>query len=364
MLDLRCRLYLAIAVELAGLLRQLASDGSLGAVYVRVVVEAQDAAVRRRTVSNRGVNGSVVHPAASASLMGEDIGLSMGDDQKTKGSIGISELPVDELIHYGCELGLKLSQKMGHGELLRKVRDRQELLLDMDREAILDIAVWARYPVRASASKEELAKLIASITKMDFEGLSDPGLKALAQLREVTVREDESRPLIEAKLKDAEPFMERMRRRRRELMGNMVSKIIIGSGQDDEKTYRFLPEEGANAPLKQHIAQGGVVGGIARTLRSVADDYVYEKLDEIEARIDKKLDEIDRRLEEWRDREIANRLKIIKITLVASVLVALLSLGYNALKHKPTPDNDVKAPTETAPEVRWIDPCSERELWV
>jgi hypothetical protein len=64
----------------------------------------------------------------------------------------------------------------------------------------------------------------------------------------------------------------------------------------------------------------------------VADDYVRQKLDEIEARIDKKLDEIDHRLGEWRDKEIANRLRIIKITLVASVVVAVLSLGYNYVR--------------------------------
>lgn len=292
--------------------------------------------------------------------------MNKADDQQTKGSIGISELPVDELIHYGQELGLKLSPKMGHGELLRKVRDRQELLLELDREAMLDIAVWARHPVRASASKEELAKLIASVPKMDFEGLSDPGLIALARLRSVPVRDDEQRQLIEARLKDAEPFMDRMRRRRREMVGNMVSKVVSGSSQQDEETYRFLPEDDAGTNLKQQITQGGVVGGIARTLRSVADDYVYEKLDEIEARIDKKLDEIDRRLEEWRDREVANRLKLIKLSLVAAVLVALLSLGYEALKSEPSNDTDTPAiePVEPSPEARLVAPCSELGLWV
>ena len=246
--------------------------------------------------------------------------MSKATDQKAKESIGISELPADELSRYGRELGLRLSVKMGQGELLRRVRDRQELLLELDQEAMLDIAVWARHPVRASASKEELAKLIASITKMDFEGLSERGLVTLSRLRGVPAREDDPRELIEARLKDAEPFWDRMRRRRRTAVGNIISKVVNGPAPDDAETYRFLPEEGSSASLKQHITEGGVVGGIARTLRGVADDYVYEKLDEIETRIDKKLDEIDRRLGEWRDREIVNRLKIIKITLVASVL--------------------------------------------
>ena len=45
-------------------------------------------------------------------------------------------------------------------------------------------------------------------------------------------------------------------------------------------------------------------------------------------RIDRKLDEIDRRLAEWRDKEIANRIKILKITLWASVIVGIVSLIY------------------------------------
>ena len=106
---------------------------------------------------------------------------------------------------------------------------------------------------------------------------------------------------------------------------------MTGSSSSESEAYRFLPEEGRYPSLKEEIADEGVVGGIARKIRGVADDYVRQKLDEIEIRIDQKLDEIDTRLGEWRDREVANRLKIIKITLVGSILVALLSLGYKYL---------------------------------
>jgi hypothetical protein len=44
------------------------------------------------------------------------------------------------------------------------------------------------------------------------------------------------------------------------------------------------------------------------------------------------LDEIDRRLAEWRDKEIANRIRILKITLWASVIVGVLSLIYSYVK--------------------------------
>jgi hypothetical protein len=106
-----------------------------------------------------------------------------------------------------------------------------------------------------------------------------------------------------------------------------------------EGEYRFLPDEAAPS-LRSHIEEQGVVGGIARKLRGVADDYVKEKLDEIEARIDRKLDEIDRRMAEWRDREVSNRLRIVKITLIASILVAAVGIGYDILKrrmHEPVP---------------------------
>jgi hypothetical protein len=100
--------------------------------------------------------------------------------EDVKKTLAISELPIDELIDYGKQLGLELNAKMGHGELLRRVRERQELLIELDKDALLDIVVWARRPVRQSASKEQLAKEIAAVKKMDFAQLSDRGLRALA----------------------------------------------------------------------------------------------------------------------------------------------------------------------------------------
>ena len=48
----------------------------------------------------------------------------MSDEAKKSGAL--SDLPVDELILYGRELGLRLDAKMGRGELLRLVRARRE----------------------------------------------------------------------------------------------------------------------------------------------------------------------------------------------------------------------------------------------
>ena len=84
--------------------------------------------------------------------------------------------------------------------------------------------------------------------------------------------------------------------------------------------------------MKQEIEEAGLIGGITNRLKKTADSYVNQKLDEIEARIDRKLDEIDRRLAEWRDKEIANRIRILKITLWASVIVGVFSLMYSYVK--------------------------------
>ena len=77
----------------------------------------------------------------------------------------------------------------------------------------------------------------------------------------------------------------------------------------------------------------------AERLRGAADSYIAAKLDEIEARVDAKLDhvegridgkmvELHRQLREMRDRELRHRLRLLKITLIFTVVVALLSLGY------------------------------------
>lgn len=256
---------------------------------------------------------------------------SFADAKKT---MAISELPTDELIDYGKQLGLELDPRMAQGELLRRVRERQELLVELDKEALLDIVVWARRPVRQSASKEQLAKEIAAVKKMDFTGLSDRALFALARLREVPIDRDAGRAQTEKAMRLSEPMWDLVRRKRRQLVGSLISKMLDGPKPEESQEYKFLPEDRNSPSLRDQIAEEGVVGGIARRLRGAADDYVREKLDEIEDRIDRKLDEIDKRMGEWRDREIANRLRIIKITLVASVIVALISLGYDLLKSR------------------------------
>lgn len=81
---------------------------------------------------------------------------------------------------------------------------------------------------------------------------------------------------------------------------------------------------------------------VAQRLRGVADDFIAAKMDELEARVDAKLDQIEKRiddkivalsrqLQELRDQELRHRLRILNLTLIFSVLVAMLSLLYKWL---------------------------------
>ena len=269
-------------------------------------------------------------------------------DASIKSSPSLADLPVDELAAYGGELGLAVDFHTPRGEVLRLIRERHELLLELDREAMLDVVVWARMPVRQSAGKELLAKHIAGITKLRFDGLSERGLKTLARLRGAAFSAGDDRSSIERKLRRQAGFWTRVQQKRRSVVGGFLSRVVEGTKREGE--YRFLPESEEGQSLKDTIEDVGVVGGIAQKLRGAADHYVHEKLDEIEKRIDRKLDEIDGRLSEWRDREISNRLRIVKITLIATILVAIISLGYDYLKSQSG---------STAPISGFVTPASQ-----
>jgi hypothetical protein len=228
------------------------------------------------------------------------------------------------------------------------------MIAAMDREAMLDVIRWGRRPVTVNATKEQIAQEIARITLMKFAGLSQRGLVVLARMRGIACPDHEPVPQLIRRLKRQEGLFSKLNRKRRAMLGSLVSKIVgdDATGAD----YQFLPGEGPAGPtppgahghappgsatvahsagspsIKEEIEESGLFGGITSRIKKSADAYVNQKLDEIEARIDRKLDEIDRRLAEWRDKEIANRLRILKITLWASVIVAAFSLIYAYVK--------------------------------
>jgi len=249
----------------------------------------------------------------------------------------LADLPREELEHLAEEYGLDGSDYKTPQHLIAALHERRQLIAGMDREALLDVIRWGRRPVTANASNELLAQQIVKIRTMRFHGLSQRGLVVLAQLRGIDLRGDEMIPDIVRKLKKQEGFFKKLNRKRRAMIGGWVSSMI---GENVTAEYQFLPAPEAGRPetssrqgtIKEEIEESGLLGGLTNRIKKSADSYVNQKLDEIEARIDRKLDEIDRRLAEWRDKEIANRLRILKITLWASVIVGAFSLIYSYIK--------------------------------
>ena len=137
-------------------------------------------------------------------------------------------------------------------------------------------------------------------------------------------------------------FMDRLKSPLRALGARMARRIA-------DAALRDLPSPGASAGEAAEAAaerrgetaqkRVGVLHDVTERLRGVADAYVAAKLDEIEARVDAKLDGIERRIDQkilglheqlraLRDQELRHRLRLLKLTLLFSVLVAVLSLGY------------------------------------
>jgi hypothetical protein len=254
------------------------------------------------------------------------------------------EMPREELEHLAEEYGLDPTTYKHRQHLVAALHDRRQMIASMDREAMLDVIKWGRRPVTFNATKEQIAQEIARIRTMRFEGLSQRGLIVLARLRGVQVSDNEAVPACIKRLKKQEGFFSRINRKRRAMLGQIVSNIIGESEGPAATDYQFVPPPGgvagpaappqptSTATIKHEIEESGLFGGIAGRIKKSADSYVNQKLDEIEARIDRKLDEIDRRLGEWRDKEIANRIRILKITLWASVIVGAFSLIYTYVK--------------------------------
>lgn len=260
----------------------------------------------------------------------------------------LSQRSLEELLHLGMNLGLALEVDTPREEIIRRIRRRQELLLELDRNDLVTVLAWAKRPVDPKAGKDALAREITAIQRTDYEHLPLPGLATLARLRGLNVSPAERPEQLIARLRKHDGFWKRFGRWRRSATASLVMRLMNGGSKseapnaEDTKPSPQSPAAEGRPSLREHMEEHGVMAGLATRIRSAADDYVRQKMDEIEARIDAKLDEIDHRLAEWRDREVANRLKILRLTLIFTVLVAVLSLGYNILKSRvavdaPTP---------------------------
>jgi hypothetical protein len=258
----------------------------------------------------------------------------------------LSDFPRDELEALADEFGLDPTRFKTGPQLVAAIHQRRQLIAEMDRDAMLDVVRWGRRPVTATATKENLAQEIARIRSMKFSGLSHRGLVVLAQLRGAAVQGDEEIPLLVRKLRQQEGIFSRVGRKWRGLLGSGVAKMI--GETESERDYKYLPgpqssptadsaaaassSSTSSSSIKDEIEEAGLLSGLSNRIKKTADSYLNQKLDEIEMRIDRKLEEIDRRLAEWRDKEIANRIRIMKITLWASVIVAFISLVYAYVK--------------------------------
>lgn len=260
----------------------------------------------------------------------------------------LTELPVDELEHLAEDFGLDPSSFKTRQHLVAALDERRKAIASMDRDAMLDVVRWGRRAVAVNASREQLALEIARLKSMKFDGLSVRGLRVLGQMRGLKLGGSETPESIARMLQKQEGFLARFARRRRAFVGRMIAGML--GEAEPEPDYQFLPPQqsgGAansaaapppakpdqrSATIADDIEESGLFGGLASRVKKTADVYLNQKLDEIEQRIDRKLDEIDRRLADWRDKEIANRVRIIKITLWASVAVAALSLLYTYIK--------------------------------
>lgn len=239
----------------------------------------------------------------------------------------------DELAILARDVGLRDVDSLASDTLRRRVARRVEILKSLDEPALHDVLRWGRRRVAPDAPRMQLVREIVSINRDDYDTLSHPGLVAIARLRGLDVAGDEHAEGIVERLRETEGFWPKFHRKRRRWIGSMVEKLVEAPTKPPPAEARpdETPEE-AERRIRREIEDHGVVGGIANRLRGAADSYIESKLDEIEVRIDAKLEDIDRRLAEWRDREIANRLRILRITLAFTLLVALVSLGYSFVK--------------------------------
>lgn len=259
-------------------------------------------------------------------------GISIGKDEFARFD-DLEHKTHDELANLARDVGLRDVDTLSSDKLRQRVGRRVEILRSLDDDALRDVLRWGRRRVSRDARRTDMVREIITINRDDYDTLSHRGLVAVARLRGVDVADSVHAEEIVEKLRESEGFWPKFHRRRRRIIGSVLERLVEVPSQPPpvEEANQETPEE-AERRIRRQIENHGVVGGIASRLRGAADSYIESKLDEIELRIDAKLDEIDRRLAEWRDREIANRLRILRITLAFTLLVALVSLGYKYMK--------------------------------
>lgn len=260
-------------------------------------------------------------------------------------TVHLKDEPVEALAKVATDLGIEPKDYPDKAALVSAILDRRTLIGVLDREALAELVRWGGRDVPPTATKEALAHEAVQIKSMRFANLSLRALVVLAKLRGLDVAPDATRDDVLGLLKSKEGFWQKLNRKRRAFVGSMVSKMIggdlLGTQTPDVDTSApaasasasTKPASGSERPIEHEIEEAGLIAGLTSRVKRTADQYLNQKLDEIEARIDRKLDEIDRKLGQWRDKEIANRIRILKISLWATVAIGGATLVISWISH-------------------------------
>jgi hypothetical protein len=247
-----------------------------------------------------------------------------------------AEWSADQLRSEAASLGADVRSARSRQDLIALLDRQQHLVLTLREPVLESILAWANTPVPTASPgqgladrKDALARAVVSLKTMRFDGLDLEQLQSLAVLRGIPLKGNEPEPVLLDFLYEREGLLDKLNRKRRGFLGKLAEKVL---GVAPPSTPSTSSTSSTPPPLRREVEEQGLVAGIRQQIRREADAYISEKLDEIEARIDRKLDEIDSRLADWRDKEIANRIRIIKITLWATLVISLLSLLYIYLK--------------------------------
>jgi hypothetical protein len=277
--------------------------------------------------------------------------------------------PTDEhLVAEARRLGVRDPESMPTDELEQTVVRRLNTIDESEPETLRSILEWAGENVDPAIA-DDRRRLAERIVRLRLDGLDEldrTQLETLLRLYDIPFDDEMSDRRLRRLLQPGNRLRRMMRRTRRRLAGYIVNKALHsmqgepeqpepGVAQDDEQEESPVegtesegepkrengsaaePTNGEKARARklaadEHIKRKGLVQGLTSYVRGTVDEYVAQKLDEIEARIDIKLDQIDRRMDDWRRRELEHRLRILKITLVVTAAVAIVSLVYELIK--------------------------------
>ena len=237
----------------------------------------------------------------------------------------LEELSNSELRAAAEDIGLAPSRRETRTSLIERIRRRRAVIDAISREELARILRWAHVEVQDFNVKDVLVSRFYHVGFRKTDGLTLEDLRIVARMHEVPFEDSTSHGELAGLVQKQSGRWSEVFKRAGSRMVGFLARRIIGPDTEAEETVD------GGEPTEGRVANS-LKRGAKAALKFAVDDYVRDKLDEIEARIDHKLDDIDRKMNEWRTREIRHRLRILKITIVATVIVAAISLVYTLIK--------------------------------